>query len=196
MDPSFSNVEKFEPDFVKILVKYNPQDSQDLKKRQQEKLKKTSDFCHQKGFNFLLEVLVLPQFNTCTREDFDSILRPKLTVEMIRQLQKAGVEPDVWKLEGMDEAKDYAEIVKTAKRSGRKNVGIVILGRGESEEKVEQWLEIGAKVEGVIGFAVGRTIFWNALERFKNGEIAKEEASEEVGMDFENLYEIFKNSQS
>lgn len=196
IDPTFANLERIQPQFGKILIKYNPQDAVDSKKQKQEKLKKVSEFCHQKGFNFLLEVLVLPQFETSSREDFDELLRPKLTAQMIEELQDAGVEPDVWKLEGMDKIEDYKEIIKVAKSNGRENVGIVILGRGESEEKVEEWISLGAKVEGVLGFAVGRTIFWDSLVSLENGVMSKQEAVEKIQMRFEDLYKIFANAKA
>lgn len=194
MDGILDRLKDFSPDFSKILVKYNPQDDPELKVRQLEKLKKVSDFSHENNVKFLLEVLVLPKFQTSSRDDYDSILRPKLTAQMITEMQQAGVEPDVWKLEGMDKEEDYKMVVEKARQGGR-DAGVVILGRGETEEKVEEWLETGARVKGVIGFAVGRTIFWDILESVKAGDTTKEQAEEEIATAFEDLYEIFASSK-
>ena len=191
-----AHVEKYNPQFVKVLIKYNPQDPQDLKDRQLKKLKVVSDFCMAKDFKFLLEVLVIAtkeqlEKSGGLKEQFDSLLRPGLTVEVIKELQAAGVEPDVWKLEGFDLKEDYREIIETARENGRDNVGFVILGRGENEEKVDEWLKIGKDVAGVIGFAVGRTVFWQAILDFRSNTKTREEAVDIISKNFTNFYKIF-----
>lgn len=193
------HIEKFKPDFAKVLIKYNPKDDEDLKKRQQEKLKTLSDYCRKNNLKFLLEVLVLPKKEQLeivqgSREEYDTKLRPELTAEVIRTLQAKGVEPDIWKLEGMESAGDYSGVIKEVKSGGRENVGVVILGRGAGEEKVEDWLSVGSKVEGVIGFAVGRTIFWDSIEKFYKGQIGKAEVIQTVSERFMDLYNIFISS--
>jgi 5-dehydro-2-deoxygluconokinase len=190
------HIEKFKPDFVKVLIKYNPKDSTDLKKRQQDKLKILSDYAHENNYKFLLEVLVLPTKEQLfevngSREAYDRKLRPELTAEVIRTLQTKGIEPDVWKLEGMETASDYSDVIKEVRSGGRKNVSVVILGRGANEEKVHEWLRIGAKANGVIGFAVGRTIFWDVIEKFYKGQIGKASVIEVIGKKFESFYKVF-----
>lgn len=193
------HIEKFKPDFAKVLIKYNPKDSKDLKKRQQDKLKIISDYCHEKNYKFLLEVLVLPTKEQLfevngSRKEYDKRLRPELTAEVVRTLQAEGIEPDVWKLEGMETAIDYAGVIAEVKSGGRKDVGVVILGRGAKEEKVQEWLRVGAKVDGVIGFAVGRTIFWDLIEKFYKGEIGKASVIETISKKFESFYKVFSFS--
>lgn len=193
------HIEKFKPDFAKVLIKYNPKDSKDLKKRQQDKLKIISDYCHEKNYKFLLEVLVLPTKEQLfevngSRKEYDKRLRPELTAEVVRALQAEGIEPDVWKLEGMETVIDYAGVIAEVKSGGRKDVGVVILGRGANEEKVQEWLRVGAKVDGVIGFAVGRTIFWDLIEKFYKGEIGKASVIETISKKFESFYKVFSFS--
>jgi len=84
-------------------------------------------------------------------------------VGAIRELQDAGVEPDIWKIEGLDRRADCERIVAAARRGGRDSVGCIVLGRGEDEAKVREWLTTAAGVPGFIGFAVGRTDFWEPL---------------------------------
>nr|MBI5455521.1 DUF2090 domain-containing protein [Candidatus Levybacteria bacterium] len=191
-----AHIEKFKPDFAKVLIKYNPKDSEELKKRQQEKLKIISDYCHENNYRFLLEVLVLPTKEQLfevsgNREAYDKELRPELTAEVVRTLQAKGIEPDVWKLEGMETVLDYLGVIAEAKSSGRKDVGVVILGRGANEEKVQEWLKVGAKVDGVIGFAVGRTIFWDVIEKFYKGQIGRASVINVIGKKFESFYKVF-----
>lgn len=191
-----NHIEKFKPQFIKVLIKYNPKDSDILKQRQEEKLKIISDYAHNNNYKFLLEVLVLPtkeQLHEVSgdKERYDSILRPELTAEVIRTLLSKGIEPDIWKLEGMETENDYAGVIAEAKSGGRNNVNIVILGRGANEAKVDMWLRIGAKVNGVIGFAVGRTIFWDVIEKYHKGELNRATVIEVISKKFEALYKVF-----
>jgi myo-inositol catabolism protein IolC len=103
------------------------------------------------------------------------------------------VEPDIWKLEGMETEKEYQDIVAQAQNEGRQDVKIVILGRGETQENVEKWIKIGAKVKGIIGFAIGRTIFRNPLTEYINGKIEKNQAIEIISNNFLHFYNLFVN---
>jgi 5-dehydro-2-deoxygluconokinase len=185
----------FRPEFVKLLVKYNPSDPTSDKLSQKEKMKIISDFAHEQNIKFLLEVLVIPTEDQLQssgdKEDFDIKLRPSLTMEMIKDLQNFGIEPDVWKLEGFNTELEYEQIVAVIKRDSRQNVGLVVLGRGADDLKVEHWLKTGAKVKGVIGFAVGRTIFWDVIEKFYNQKIGKAEVIDTVAENFYKFYKVF-----
>lgn len=190
------HISRFSPSFTKILLSYNPKDERSSKDRQKNKLKIISDYSHDNNYKFILEVLVNPTEEQLTesngeREDFDTNLRPDLTAGVIKEFQDFGIEPDVWKLEGLNSSFSYEKVVAAIKNGGRKDVSLVILGRSESEEKVEKWLKVGSKVRGVIGFAVGRTVFWDALEKFYKGEIAKDEAIQRIGKNYLNFYKIF-----
>ena len=203
--PDFEeHIKKYHPTFVKVLVRYNPEDPDELKNRQKKNLKLVSDFCHDNNYKFLIEVLVIPTQTQLkdagTKDAYDRKFRCDLTVEMIKELQDFGIEPDVWKLEGFDQVLDYEKVLKTIKREGREFVNLVVLGRGANEEKVDEWLttgareewfEVGSRVEGVIGFAVGRTIFWDALEKFYKGKIGKTAVIQTVSENFQKFYGVF-----
>lgn len=194
------HIEKYDPVFAKALVRYNPRNDESFKNHQKKNLKILSDYCRENKYKFLLEVLVIPTpkelEESGSREEYDKKIRPGLTAEMIKELQDFGVEPDIWKLEGMETAVDYSGVIKEAKSGGRDNVGIVILGRGAEEEKVEEWLTVGARTKGIIGFAVGRTIFWDAISDFKNGKVKKEEVTDTISNNFYHLYKIFQDSKN
>ena len=101
-------------------------------------------------------------------------------VAALEQLQNAGVEPDVWKIEGLDRREDCLKIVEMARRDGREQVGCIILGRGSNEQKVVEWLRVAAAVPGFIGFAVGRTSFWEPLVAWRDGNIQRQQAVENI----------------
>jgi 5-dehydro-2-deoxygluconokinase len=127
------------------------------------------------------------------KKAYDLDLRPRLMVETIEQLQEAGVEPDVWKIEGLDSRKDCENIVAAARRGGRDKVGCIILGRGENDQKVREWLATASGVHGFIGFAVGRTSFWDSLVSWRAKKITREEAVNDIVRRYREFVEIFED---
>jgi myo-inositol catabolism protein IolC len=114
-------------------------------------------------------------------------------VEAIQHLQDEGVEPDVWKVEGLDRVEDCQKVVATARRGGRETVGCIILGRGEDEKKVSHWLETASQVSGFIGFAVGRTVFWEALINFRTNKITRDQAVANIARRYAEFVDIFQS---
>src|SRR5882762_4109272 len=101
----------------------------------------------------MFELLVPPEKAQLDRlkgdkKAYDLELRPRLMAQTIEQLQDAGVEPDVWKIEGLDSRKDCEKVVAVARRGGRDRVGCIILGRGEDDKKVHEWLATASAVPG------------------------------------------------
>lgn len=193
------HIEKYKPIFVKALIHYNPDDDPLSKMRQQQKLEILSNYCHQNSYKFLLEVLVSPTTQQLkdvsgNSKRYDIEARPNLTAKAIEELQNADIEPDIWKIEGMENEDSYKIVALQAQKGERKNVGIVILGRAENQEKVEQWIKTGNKIKGIVGFAVGRTIFWSPLTEYKNGKIEKEKVIETISNNFVHFYHIFTST--
>jgi myo-inositol catabolism protein IolC len=192
------HIDAFEPTFCKVLVRYNPGGNRALNQRQAARLKRLSDFlAPQKRARFMFELLVpaertqLEKLNGDKRA-YDLELRPRLMIQAIRELQEAGVEPDVWKIEGLDRREDCESIVAAARAGGRSRVGCIILGRGEDHQKVRQWLGIAAAVPGFIGFAVGRTEFWDPLVAWRMKKATREQAVAVIAaryLEFVGLFE-------
>lgn len=192
-----AHIEKYKPQFTKALVRYNPENDAEINRRSSEQLKILSDYSHERGYKFLIEPLVPATENQLNlaggdKAKYDQELRPDLTVRMIKELQDAGVEPDIWKIEGLNLPEQYEKVVGQAKSGGREKVSIVILGRGESPEGVEKWLKAGKAVKGVIGFAIGRTIFADALAKLHKAETSEEEAIQKICENYLMFYNIFK----
>jgi myo-inositol catabolism protein IolC len=195
------HIELFHPTFCKVLVRYNPEGDPVLNQRQSARLKQLSDYLHgQSQSRFMFELLVpaekaqLDHLNG-DKQAYDLELRPRLMVQTIEQLQDAGVEPDVWKIEGLDRREDCAAIVTAAHRQGRHNVGCIILGRGENDNKVRAWLTTAAGVKGFIGFAVGRTDFWEPLENFRAKKITRTDAVAEIARRYREFVGIFEKAR-
>ncbi len=192
-----AHIEAFKPTFVKVLVRYNPEDDEALNRRQAARLKLLADYCHNHSHYFMFEMLVPATHEQTDRLDgdqhlYDTELRPSLMLGAIKELQNAGVEPDIWKIEGLDHREDCVKIVETARRGGRDNVSCIILGRGSNDQKVLEWLHNAAGVPGFIGFAVGRTSFWDSLVALRDGKIAREQAVEQIALRYMEWVSTFE----
>ncbi len=192
------HIEAFRPTFSKVLVRYNPEADAALNATQASRLKRLSDYLHgQSASRFMFELLVpaekqqLDRFNG-DKKAYDLQLRPQLMARAITELQDAGVEPDVWKIEGLDRREDCEKIVAVAKRAGRDRVGIIILGRGEDDRKVHEWLTTAAAVPGFIGFAVGRTSFWDPLVAWRAKKITREDAVDAIVRRYRSFVDTFE----
>jgi myo-inositol catabolism protein IolC len=194
------HIAEFRPTFCKVLVRYNPEGDAAINRRQAERLKRLSDYLHSGGpSRFMFELLVPAtpmQLSRAggDRKEYDRGLRPDLMVRAITELQAAGIEPDVWKIEGIDRPEDCARVVAAVKRGGRERVGCIVLGRGESDWKVREWLRTAAAVRGFIGFAVGRTSFWGPLTDWKDGRITRDGAVGEIARRYREWVDIFESA--
>ena len=192
------HIEAFRPTFSKVLVRYNPAGDRVLNARQAARLKRLSDYLHgQSGSRFMFELLVPAEKSQLDRlngdkKAYDLQLRPQLMVQAIEELQDAGVEPDVWKIEGLDRREDCEKVVAAAKRRGRDRVGCIILGRGEDDQKVHEWLTTAAAVPGFIGFAVGRTSFWDPLVAWRAKKITREDAVSRIVRRYREFVDTFE----
>jgi myo-inositol catabolism protein IolC len=195
------HIEVFHPTFCKVLVRYNAEGDQELNQRQAARLRRLSEYLHsnKSRSRFMFELLVPAEKSQLERlqgdkKAYDLQLRPQLMVQAIEQLQEAGVEPDVWKIEGLDKKDDCEKIVAAARRGGRNEVGCIILGRGEDDKKVQEWLTTASTVPGFIGFAVGRTSFWNPLIDWRSKKITRDAAVAEISRRYRQFVEIFETS--
>jgi len=179
------HLNKYRPRFAKSLVRYNAEGDTELNLRQRQKLQKLSDFCKKNNYQLLIESLVPKS---------DSKTQLRLMLKMIKEIQEDGIEPDVWKIEGLESPKDYQDLVAQIKAGGRERANAIILGRGADDKKVEKWLLAGAKVPGIIGFAIGRTIFWQPLLDYKNKIISKKMAISQIAEKYQHFYELFTNA--
>ena len=200
--PDFGrHIEAFRPTFAKVLVRYNPEGDRALNQRQAARLKQLSDYLHGSGCLFMFELLVPPTKAQLDRfqgdkKAFDLRLRPELMVRAIQELQDAGVEADVWKIEGIERTEDCQKVVAATRRGGRDAVGCIILGRGEDDKKVREWLTTAAGVPGFVGFAVGRTTFWDALVDYRAGKISRPEAVSRIARSYREWVDLFEKNRA
>jgi myo-inositol catabolism protein IolC len=197
-----AHIEKFDPNFSKVLVRYNPDDpDEEMNTRQLARLKRLADWLHERERKFLFELLVpateaqLEQVGGDS-ERYDAELRPELMRRAIADSQNAGVEVDIWKIEGVDEQADAEMLAEQTRVGGRDGVVCVLLGRGASDEKVEHWLRQAASVEGFIGFAIGRSIWGDALTGYIDGSLEREAASKQVAEKYLRFVKVYKDAEA
>ena len=185
-------------DFVKILVRWNPDDEEEIRETQGNRIKELSDWLTENDKKFLLEFLVPAteeQLASVENDQarYDSEIRPKLAVKVVEEMRERGADPDIWKIEGLDTPEDCEKVAHAIRTGDREDVIAVVLGRGASDEKVNEWLRAGSSVEGYKGFAIGRSIFWDALKSFHEGEKSREEAVEEIAQSYLGFLSVYQN---
>lgn len=196
------HIEVFQPTFCKVLVRYNPEGNQALNRRQTERLKRLSQYLHSESRSLFMFELLVPAEKAQLekvkgdKSAYDLEIRPRLMVQTIEELQDAHVEPDVWKIEGLDRREDCEGIVAAAQYGGRDKVGCIVLGRGEDDKKVREWLTVAASVPGFIGFAVGRTDFWQPLVGWRAKKTTREAAVNEIARRYREFVDIFEKARA
>lgn len=181
---------KFKPEYAKVLVRYNPVNKKD-NLEQLKRLKKMSDFCRKNKIGFLFELLVPATDEQLNKygKNYDLKARPDLSVQAMKEINKFGIKVDIWKLETMPR-NYWSKIIKVTGKAK-----IVVLGRAGSKAMVSEWLKTAAKFKEVIGFAVGRTIFFQPLEQWRDGKISKDRATELIAKNFEYFIYLWERNK-
>ena len=191
-------IKEVNADFVKILVRWNPDDDTETRQIQGERIKTLSDWLDENERKFLLEFLVPAseqQLESVGGDQarYDSEIRPRLAVQVVEEMRERGADPDIWKIEGLDTTDDCENVSKVIKDGGREDVIAVVLGRGANDEKVNEWLRAGSSVDGYKGFAIGRSIFWDSLQGWHTGKNSREEAVSEIANSYLSFISVYQN---
>ena len=192
-----AHIESFDPTFTKVLVRYNPEGDAGMNERQAARLKRLGDWLHERDRKFLFELLVPAEPHQLEAiggdaQKYETDVRPSLMKGAIASLQAVGVEPDIWKIEGIDRRGDCEAISEQARSGGRDKVACVVLGRGADDAAVDHWLRQGRGVPGYIGFAIGRTIWWDPLKAFVDGTLGREETAKQVAANYRRFIDVYQ----
>ena len=196
------HIERFDPRFAKVLVRYNPDGDAGMNRRQSERLRRLSEWLRANERKFMFELLVPPedtQLDSVGGDSarYDAELRPELMRRAIEELQDFGVEVDVWKIEGVERRQDAEMLAAQSRRGdGREGVACVLLGRGASSDKVDHWLRQAAPVDGFVGFAIGRSIWWDPLEGYLAGTLDRAAATEGVAERYLRFVKVYDDARS
>ncbi|HEX5853835.1 MAG TPA: DUF2090 domain-containing protein [Solirubrobacteraceae bacterium] len=196
-----AHIESFDPDFTKVLVRYNPDGNAEENREQLGKLKRLSDWLHEHDRKFLFELLVPAEDAQLASVDgdsdrYDAELRPELMRRAIAEIQNAGVEADIWKIEGVDERSDCEMLAAQTRVDGRDGVVCVVLGRGADDAKVDHWLTQAAPVEGFVGFAIGRSIWWDPLKAYVDGKIERAAGARKIAENYLRFVAVYERAKA
>jgi len=200
-DDFAAHLDTFEPDYAKVLVRYNPDGDPELNHRQSERLARLSDWLgdHQRRFLFELLVPATPKQADHYADDplgYDRELLPDLTIAAIDELQTAGVAPSIWKIQGFESAEAYVQVVRQAQAGGRTSTRCIVLGHGADAARVESWLRLAAATPGFDGFAIGRTIWFDPLAQLLAGHITDDAAREWIRRGFAEMVQAYATTQA
>ena len=191
-----THIESFSPTFSKVLVRWNTADAAETKDTQGERLRQLGEWLHDRERKFLFELLVpasRSQLESAGGDTatYDAEIRPKVMLESIAEIRERGVEPDVWKIEGLDKREDCEAVASLIRSGGRDGVSAVVLGRGADDAKVDHWLEMGAPVDGYRGFAIGRSIWGPGIDGFVSGELERGAAAAAIGSAYTRFFDVY-----
>jgi len=178
----------FPTDHAKVLIRDNPSLAVPDRLQQAERLKVVSSWAIESRHHLIVELIVPPTDDDLKsvdgdRKRYDDELRPKLTLDVIGFLQDRGADPALWKIEGMDSTADAAAVADLAKRGGR-TADCIILGRHASKEDLDHWLEVAAPLPGYVGFAIGRSIWWDPLAGHFAGTLSADLARHQIAENY------------
>jgi myo-inositol catabolism protein IolC len=194
-DDFAQHVEEFDPDFFKVLVRYNPNDDPQTRNTQIERLANVSAWAKDADWRWLFELLVPPTREQLARYDdqyhFDEFARPGLTVTTIAAFTEGGVRPTIWKLEGYETTEGAQEVLDAVARAGEPLADCIVLGRNAPLSQVEHWIDVAAPLTGFVGFAVGRTIWEVPLQSMLSGASSRDDAVKAVAGNYRELIDDY-----
>jgi len=180
-----SHLRASRPDYVKVLVRDNPQFARQLRQAQFDALRPVGQVLSDQGIPLLYELLVPATDEQLAKVNgdaarYDRDVRPELVVTVIADNQASGIEPSIWKVEGLETADAARAVVAQARAGGRGGVDAIILGRDAPAERLYHWIDVAAPIDGFVGFAIGRSIWDDAVRAHHLRELDDEATSRQV----------------
>lgn len=171
---------------IKCLAFYHPDDPQDMKEEQAQKLRTLYEAARKVGRELLVEIIASKN----GKIDDHTIARA------MTELYALGIKPDWWKLEPQASSAAWDEISKVIDAHDPLCRGIVLLGLEAPVDELEKGFKAVAGKKYVRGFAVGRTIFSQAALEWLSGKISDDTAVAMMAEKFGGLVDMWKRAQS
>jgi myo-inositol catabolism protein IolC len=190
-----AQLDRFAPDYAKVLVWHNPGSDAGELARQLEALTELSAELERLEQPWILEILQPPTDEQLSAvggdmAGFDREVRPDLLLRTIAQFRDAGVAPDLWKLEGSEDPAVSRAMLDAVSRGASRPTSILILGRNAPDGEVDAWLAGAARL-GFAGFAVGRSIWWEAVRGWLDGALDRDAAAARIAQRYDRFAEVF-----
>jgi myo-inositol catabolism protein IolC len=186
-DQWLGHVEAIGPDYAKVLVRDNPDFDPGDREQQFGRLAQISSGLHGIGVPLLYELLVPATDAQLDRaghdaDTYDRDIRPGLVAHVIADNQAHGVEPTLWKVEGLETVEAARQVAEQARAGGR-HTDLIVLGRDAPAERLDHWLDVASQVSAFVGFAIGRSIWEDSVRDYEasdRGEAAASAARSQV----------------
>jgi myo-inositol catabolism protein IolC len=178
-----ASLNQVDPTWAKVLVRYQPDGDAEVNQRQRAKLRELAEYCRDTGRACMIELLV-PPLASQAGTSYDDDLRPDLMVRAIDELREEGASADVWKVEGVGDVDQGRSVLWAA------GAPCVVLGRGADRPAIDRWLTVAAAA-GFAGFAIGRSIWWDALKAFFAGDHSRDGAAAQIGAEYRRCVEVY-----
>jgi 5-dehydro-2-deoxygluconokinase len=169
--------------FVKVLVRYRPDDEEAIRAGQWEKLDALQTWCRDAGKPLVIEVLV-PRRQEA-EDEFEASGRPAMLAGFIGDAYRRGLTPAFWKIEGTL-APEGARTIDTA-IAAHPACRQIILGKAADLGTIDRWFAAAAASTTAVGFAIGRSVFWEPSAAFLSGATTAEQASADICKNYVRL---------
>jgi myo-inositol catabolism protein IolC len=170
-DQWLDHVERIKPDYAKVLVRDNPAFDAGQREHQFGQLAQVTAGLAKIGTPLIYELLVPATADQLSRAGqntgaYDRDLRPGLVAEVIAGNQARGVEPALWKVEGLETVEAAQQVAAQVKAGGR-TADLIVLGRDAPAQRLDHWLRVASQVPAFVGFAIGRSIWEDVVAQYE-----------------------------
>jgi 5-dehydro-2-deoxygluconokinase len=169
---------------IKCLCFYHPDDSEEMKARQERELLRLYDAARTLGRELLIEIIASKH----------GLINDRTVAGVLARIYQIGIRPDWWKLEGQPSAAAWEAIADSIDAGDPLCRGIMLLGLDAPEQELAKSFGIARGRRHVKGFAVGRTIFARPAEAWFAGRIDDAEATRAMADAFARLCALWENA--
>lgn len=192
-------LEAHRPTFAKLLVRWHPADPIDRQREQITAIRELESIAVGAGARLMLELLIPGDHDDAPLADaepdiFHDEILPVRLADAIRQLSSADIVPAMWKLDGLPRTGACAHVAAAVREGSGGTSGIVMLGAGKDLDTVRGWFAAAAAHSAFCGFAVGRTIWWDAIEGYVVGTLSMDDAERTVGIRFAEVVAAYRSA--
>jgi len=177
--------------FVKVLVRYRPDDEEAIRDGQWQKLDTLQTWCRGAGKPLVIEILVARRGEA--EDEFEAVGRPAMLAGFIREAYRRELTPQFWKIEGTL----AREGARTIDRAIAANAACrqIILGKAAEIATIGRWFAAAADSPTASGFAIGRSVFWEPSAAFLSGTKTADQAAAEIAENYLLLVDAWRQSR-
>ena len=178
--------------FVKVLVRYRPDDEAEIQAGQWAKLETLQAWCRGAGKPLVIEVIVARKHEP--EDEFETSGRPAMLAGFIADAYRRGLTPDFWKIEGTltPQGAHTIDAAIAAHPSCRQ----IILGKAADLATIDRWFAACAASATASGFAIGRSLYWGPSVAFLSGTQTVDDAVSAICSNYLQLVDAWERSRN